>query len=265
MNLQRVRASSLPELWDCPARWEAKHVLGMRLPTGGAAQLGTAVHAGTAIFDQSNINGQMIPADDIAGVVVDTLWHPETDVDWGDSSPKEAEPIALGLFGKYCDQIAPQFEFVDVEAECEQLDIPELGISLTGTTDRIFRDKDGDYGIADLKTGKTAVSPDGVVKTAGHASQIAVYELLAEQATGRPINAPASIIGMATAKTDKARRVGVGTISGAKELLVGDDEHKGLLEIAAQFLKSGVFYGNPKSLLCNKNYCPRYGQCYFRR
>lgn len=265
-DLQRVRASSLPELWDCPARWEAKHVLGMRMPTGGAAQLGTAVHAGTAIFDQSNLNGQMIPADDIAGVVVDTIWHPETDVDWGDSSPKEAEPIALGLFGKYCEQIAPRFDYIGIEAECEQLDITELGISLTGTTDRIYQDRmTGEYGIADLKTGKTAVSSDGVVKTAGHASQIAVYEILAEQATGLIISAPANIIGLTTAKTDKARRVGVGTIEGAKDLLLGDDMHQGLLEVAAGFIRSGLFYGNPRSSLCNPKYCPRYGQCHYRR
>ena len=39
-DLVRLRASSLPELFDCPARWEAKHVKNMRLPTSAAAQLG---------------------------------------------------------------------------------------------------------------------------------------------------------------------------------------------------------------------------------
>ena len=190
-DLVRLRASSLPELFDCPARWEAKHVKNMRLPTSAAAQLGTAVHAGTAVFDMARIVGEDVSAEDSAENVVKAIWHPETDVDWSDTPQKEAEPIALALHRKYCDEISPKFTFADVEAECESLDIPELGISLTGTTDRIFSTALGEYGIADLKTGKSAVSTDGTVKTAGHAAQIAVYELLAEVATQKEITAPA--------------------------------------------------------------------------
>ena len=52
-----IRASSMGELFDCPARWEAKHILGKRMPKSGNAQLGTAVHASTALFDQSTIDG----------------------------------------------------------------------------------------------------------------------------------------------------------------------------------------------------------------
>jgi len=33
-----IRASSLAELFDCPARWEAKNLLGMRMPSSGAAR-----------------------------------------------------------------------------------------------------------------------------------------------------------------------------------------------------------------------------------
>lgn len=260
----KIRASSLPELFDCPARWEAKNILGLRLPTSGAAQLGTAVHAGTAIFDQSRIVDAGITAEDAAGAVVDAIWHPESVVAWEDSSPREAEPIALALHRKYCREISPHFEFADVEAECKALEISDLGITLTGTTDRVFVSPEG-FGIADLKTGKSAVATDGTVKTAGHAAQIAVYELLAETATGRPIDAPARIIGLQVAKTDAGRRAAVGEITGAKELLIGTEDQPGLLEIAAQFLKTGVFYGNPRSSLCAKKWCPAYDSCRFRR
>ena len=260
----KIRASSLPELFDCPRRWECKHLLGMRLPTSGAAQLGTAVHAGTAIFDKSRIVDAGLTADDAAGAVVDAIWKPEQDVNWEDSSPKEAEPIALALHKKYCREISPRFQFVDVEASCPSLEIADLGITLTGTTDRVFAGPEG-FGIADLKTGKAAVAADGTVKTAGHAAQIAVYELLAEAATGRAIDAPARIIGLQVAKTESGRRAAVGEITGAKELLIGTEEEPGLLELAAQFLKSGVFYGNPRSSLCNKKYCPAYDSCRFRR
>ena len=261
----KVRASSLGELFDCPARWEAKHVLGMRLPGSAATQLGTAVHAGTAIFDQSNLNGQTIPAADIADVVVDTIWHPADEIDWGESSPKEAEPIALALYGKYCSQIAPQMDYVGVEVEMQDIEIPDIDITLTGTTDRIYQNAFGEYGIADLKTGKTAVDASGKVKTCGHGAQIAVYELLTEYGTGKRISAPARIIGLTTAKTDKAQRVGIGEIHDARELLLGADGRQGLLEMAAGFLKSGMFYGNPRSSLCSEKFCPRFSTCFFRR
>ena len=265
-SLVRIRASSLSELFDCPRRWSAKHLEGLRLPTSAAAQLGTAVHAGTALFDQSRIVQAGLTIDDCIGQVVDTIYKPETDVDWSDSSPKEAEQIATALHKKYCREISPRFEFADVEAECKSLDIPDLGIRLTGTTDRIYQNTEtGEYGIADLKTGKSAVGSDGLVKTSGHAAQMAVYELLAEQATGKRIDAPAKIVGLQTAKTEASRRVGIGEIHDAKELLVGSEDEPGLLELAAGFLKSGNFFGNPRSSLCSSKYCPAYNLCRFRR
>ena len=264
-DLVRVRASSLPELFDCPARWEAKHLRGMRLPTSGAAQLGTAVHAGTALFDQSRIVDAGLTVDDCLGQVVDAIWKPEQDVDWGDSSQKESEAIATALHRRYCSDISPRFNFADVEAECESLDIPDLGIRLTGTTDRVYVDADGSFGIADIKTGKAAVGTDGTVKTAGHAAQIAVYEILAEQATGKRIDAPASIVGLQVAKTEAGRRAAVGRIHDAKALLIGEGDQPGLLEIASGFIRSGTFFGNPRSSLCNSKYCPAHATCRFRR
>lgn len=260
----KIRASSLPELLDCPHRWESKNILGMRLPTSGAAQLGTAVHAGTAVFDQSRIVDAGLTAEDAAGAVVDAIWHPDQEVVWEDSSPREAEPIALALHRKYCAEISPQFTFTDVEAKCNQLEIADLGITLTGTTDRVFVSQDG-FGIADLKTGRSVVSTDGTVKTAGHAAQIAVYELLAEASTGRAIDAPARIIGLQAAKTEAGRRAAIGEITGAKELLVGTEDQPGLLEIASEMIKSGRLYGNPRSSLCGKKWCPVYDSCRFRR
>ena len=79
--------------------------------------------------------------------------------------------------------------------------------------DRVRVTPDG-FGIADIKTGKTAVSADGTVKTQGHAAQVAVYELLASQELGVSMSAPAQIIGLQVAKTDKGRRSGIGEIHG---------------------------------------------------
>ncbi|WP_448344116.1 PD-(D/E)XK nuclease family protein [Desulfovibrio piger] len=125
-----IRASSLPELFDCPARWEAKHLCGRRLPRSAAAQLGTAVHAGAAVFDVQRILGSPITPDDAAGEVVDAIHHPKEDVDWGEDSPREAERIALALHGLYCRNIAPGRSYVAVEATCERLEITDLGLAL---------------------------------------------------------------------------------------------------------------------------------------
>lgn len=147
---------------------------------------------------------------------------------------------------------------------CESLVIEDLGIALTGTTDRV-RETDDGLAICDLKTGKAAVGSDGTVKTAGHAYQMGVYELLAEQASGVQISGAAQIIGMNTAKTSASQRVGTGLIAGAREVLLGDGESPGILEHAARIIHSGNFWGNPKSMMCHARYCAAYPTCKFRK
>ena len=266
MDTITIRASSMPELFDCPARWEAKYVKGLRLPRSGAAQLGTAVHAGTALYDQSVLDGAGITPDDAAGAVADAIHKPGEDVDWSgaDVSQAEAEGIAIALHKRYCAEIAPKQQYLAVEANCERLEITDLALALTGTTDRVTISDTG-YGIADIKTGKTAVAADGTVKTAGHAAQIAVYELLAGAAMGCDITAPAQILGLQVAKTAKGQRTGVGIVHNARELLVGEDDSPGLLQIASNMLHSGTFWGNPRSSLCSQKYCPAWSQCRWRK
>lgn len=259
-----IRASSLGELFDCPARWEAKHIRRLRLPRSAAAQLGTAVHAGAALFDQSRLDGNPLSADESAGAVVDALQKPSEDVDWEDTSAAEVERMALPLHGLYCREIAPRQDYVAVEATCESLTFTDIGLTLTGTVDRVRATPEG-LGIADIKTSKTAVAADGTVKTQGHAAQLAVYEILAGHAIGRPIDAPAQIIGLQVAKTDKGRRAGVGTIQTARDILLDDGESPGLLRHAANMLHRGDFYGNPHSQLCNPKYCPAYAGCRWRK
>lgn len=263
-----IRASSLAELFDCPARWEAKHVRGLRLPASGAARLGTAVHAGAAVFDQARLDGAPLTAEAAAGAVVDAIWHPDEDVAWNDVTPREAEAIAVPLHTLYCETIAPAQTYLAVEARAEHLTLADLGLTLTGTVDRVRAVPDGPdlaLGIADLKTGKTAVTADGTVKTAGHAAQMGVYELLAEAALGHPVTAPAQIIGLTTAKTPKGRRAGTAEIADARAALFDDGDSPGLLRHAARLIHSGDFYGNPRSQTCGANYCPAYPNCRWRK
>lgn len=267
MNTISIRASSLSDLLDCPARWEAKHVRGLRLPSGPRAIMGKALHASTARFDLSTMAGAGLTADEAAGAAVDTIRKPEEDVDWKadeEITPAVAEKIALGLHRTYCAEIAPGQEYLGVEVTCEDLTITDLGLTLTGTTDRVRRDNLGRKGIGDIKASGTAVAADGKVKTAGHGVQLAVYELLAGHALGESMEAPAQIIGMQTGKTANGQRVGVGECPSCMTALLGDEDRPGLLQHASRLIHSGNFFGNPRSQLCSEKYCPAWRVCHYR-
>lgn len=261
----KIRASSLGELFDCPARWAAKYIYQMKMPTNSKALLGTAVHASTAVYDKSRLDNAGITIDESKAAAVDAIYNPNEDVIWDDADAKELEGIALSLHSKYCTFISPKFNYKAVEVQCNSLIISDLGLELTGTTDRIYINDWGQYGIGDVKTGKSAVGADGSVATKGHTYQMGVYELLAEHGSGLQIDAPAQIMGLNTAKTDKAQRIGVGSISGAREVLLGDDISTGVLQEASRLIHSGIYIGNPKSMMCHKNYCPNYQTCKFRK
>lgn len=259
-----IRASSLGELTDCPARWEGKYLLGLRSVASSAAHVGTSIHAGTAAFDSAKLDGKPITISDAIGPMVDTLHDKTVEVDWrgGKWTPREAERISVRLLTAYCQDVAPQFDYSGVEVTCENLDITMpngITITLTGTTDRLYRRGDA-RGIADLKSGLRSVDSQGNTKTSPHGAQIGVYELLAEQATKQPITLPAKIIGLSTTKAT----TGIGEITGARNVLVGTPDEPGLLHHVSTILKAGAFYGNPKSQLCGERYCPRFHQCKWR-
>lgn len=269
-SVYTVRASSLADLFDCPARWYARNILKLWMPSNYKARLGTAVHAGAAAFDQARLDGSPISADDAAGALVDALYRTadeegrEDIVDWEGENPRQFEQIGLALHTTYCNGLALKQDYVAVELRCENLTFTDLGLTLTGTTDRVYRNADGQLGITDIKTGAAAVGSDGTVKTAGHAAQLGVYSLLAEFGIGHPMDAPAQIIGMQTGKTPKAQRVAIGEIEDVRAPLVGDDDSPGLLEHASKIIHSGSFYGNPRSMLCSEKFCPAYPTCKFR-
>lgn len=261
-----IRASALSDFFDCPARAEAKHLLGRRMPSSSKALLGSAIHKSTAVYDRSQLEGQGITIDEAAGAAVDLIHRPEeeTRLDEGEKA-SDIESVAVALHKLYCTTIAPTQDYAAVEVQCERLEITDLGITLQGTTDRIRKVGDG-YGIADLKSGGNAVAADGKVKTNGHAYQLGVYELLAERASGIPITAPARIIGLQTGKTERGQRAAVSEgVNGARDVLIGDSESPGVLEMVSRMIHAGAFPGNPRSMMCHERYCPIYATCKYRR
>ncbi|KVG13462.1 hypothetical protein WJ24_03715 [Burkholderia vietnamiensis] len=261
----KVRASAWGSLFDCAYRFEGIFLLGMRNVVGLRAALGTAIHAGTAIFDQARLDGSGLTVDDAAGAFVDKLRDPANEFDPArdDLSLSEAERIGLSLTTKYCLEIAPRYDFVAVEMETKPLDIDCGGgivIRLTGTMDRarVRRTALGP-GIADLKSGSSAVQK-GVAVTKGHGPQIGTYEMLYEHTTGELITDTAEIIGL---KTKGAPEVATAPVKNAKRVMIGTEDEPGLIEFAADMFRTGRFYPNPKSLLCDAKYCPRHRVCKF--
>lgn len=266
LRIVTIRASALSDFFDCPARAEAKHLLGKRCPTNGKALLGSAIHKSTAVYDRSVLGGQGITIDEAAGAAVDLIHRPEEEVKLDDDEKSnEIEAVAVALHKLYCTKIAPTQEYAAVEVQCERLEITDLGIALQGTTDRVRKVGEG-HGIADLKSGGSAVRADGHVETKGAAYQLGVYELLAERASGLPITEPARVIGLQTGKTERGQRVAVSDpVAGARDVLVGEPDSPGVLEMVSKMIHGGVFPGNPRSMLCHDKYCPIYQQCKFRK
>ena len=263
--MNAIRASSFGSLFDCAYRWEATHLLGMRMPSSPRAHLGTAIHHGTAVFDQARMTNADIPASEACREFMSALQQPDYDVDWrnGDIGQREAARIGASLVNRYCTEISPRYRFVAVEMETRPLSIDcgnGIVITLTGTLDRsrVIEGASGGIGISDIKTGKQA-SKDGIAKTAGHRAQVGTYELLFEHSTGTQITEPAEIIGLCTGTPD----VGIGQIHNARQLLLGDEANPGYIQLAAEIFRTGLFTPNPQSRLCSRAYCPRWNSCIY--
>lgn len=259
-----IRASSWGALFDCAYKWEGEHLLGMRKPAGLRAQLGTALHASTAAYDVARLPGaDPITVDDAAGVFVDTLMHPEREVDYeqDDLTPKDAERIGLNLHTQYCLDLAPTFDFLSVEAQLQPLDIDcgDTIVRLTGTMDRarVATTPAGPV-IPDIKSGSRVIE-HGEVKIKGRSAQLGTYQLMFERETGET-TAGAQVIGLQTSSKPQS---GVSKVFDAKRVMVGTDAQRGLIEFAAHMFQTGLFPPNPQSLLCSEKFCARWSSCHF--
>jgi len=267
MPIVRVRASSWGSLFDCAYKWQGVNLLGIKSPSSPRALLGTAIHASTAAFDVGRMTGEPVSIYDSSELLVNALRRPaEQDINWkgSDITVDQAEAIGLKLHSMYCKDWSPKFDFYAIELTVKPM-VLDLGgglkLELTGTLDRsrFFREREG-VGMADVKSGGASVS-QGVAKTKGHSAQIGTYELLFEHTTGVKITEDAEIIGL---KTRGKPEIALGTIVGAKELMIGTDQFKGLIEIGGEMIRSGLFPPNPSSHLCAKAYCPRWNTCRYR-
>lgn len=264
-EIYKVRASSWGRLFDCAHAWEGEHILGMRKPSGVRALLGTAVHAGTAVYDQARLDGTPCTPDDAADVLVDELRNPRFEVDLRQDglSVDEAERIALAVLVRYCLEVAPQFTYVGVETSLDPLDIDcgnGMVVRLTGTMDRA-RAVDAIDGVAinDIKTGARVIV-NGEAITRGRAAQTGTYQLMYEQTT-KARTCGSQITALSTSGSGA---VAVSPIFDARRVMVGEEGQPGLIEHAAAMFRTGLFPPNPSSILCSEKYCARWNTCLFK-
>lgn len=262
----RLRASSLPDLLDCPSRWEAVHLLGRTKPFSTRAFLGQSIHDATAFFDMET---QVFhrPTDDVLPEAENRFsekfqeHHLEWRADKQNTLPfSKAHEVGLQLLRLYALEISPKFHFTAIEVTFAdfEVDVDGVVIRLTGTADRIC-EQDSQFFLLDLKSGKRRVSQDGSVHVDADKPQLGVYELLAEQKLNIAITLPAIVAGLDT-QTGLAQVSE--PLSGCRELVVGTENRPGVLHAAAMYLRSGIFPPNPKSQLCSEQYCPNYSFCH---
>lgn len=259
-----IRASAWGGLFDCAHRFEWTTLMKRNKPAGLRALLGTAIHASTAVFDKARLDGQPVNADEAADTFVDTLAHPEFEVDLSqdDLAMRDAQRIGLTLHSLYCADIAPGFDFIDVETALDPMVIDcggDVTVTLTGTMDRA-RAASTDVGIVipDVKTG-TRVIEHGMASTRGRSAQLGAYQLMFEH-TKQVSTEGAQIIALGTSNKPTAA---VSQIFDARRVMVGTDEQPGLIQYAADMFRSGHFPPNPQSVLCSKRYCARWDNCMF--
>lgn len=264
-HITSVRASSWGSLFDCAMKWEGEHLLGMRKPSGLRAQLGTAIHASTAKFDAGRLpGGERLNVNECAGVFVDTLHHPEHDVDYtqDDLSVPEAEKIGLQLHTLYCLDLSPQFTFTSVEQTLAPLEIDCGGghlVRLTGSMDRARVAQTGEgIVIPDLKSGSRVIAK-GEAQIKGRSAQVGTYQLLYEH-TENVQTIGGQVLAL---QTSGKPAVAASKVFDAKRVMLGTETERGLIEFGAEMFRSGFFPPNPSSLLCSPKYCARWDTCNF--
>lgn len=262
-----VRGSSWGKFYDCTLSWYYSNIVGLRSPSAGAACMGTAIHAGTALFDNARLNGVPVEVAEAVEEAIAYLHEPNEEVDWQDVSEfKEAELTTIKLVTKYCLEVAPTREYLAVELTCEPLDIETRygAIRTTGQIDRIRVTPTGQIGNSDLKSGKRATTmKDGVrvATTIGHHMQLGIYTLMAEASSHTLMTAPAEIIGL---QTTSEAHIATAEMPDVKTALLGTDNQPGMIEMSAKMLKEGLFPPNPKSVTCSKRYCDGWHRCPYK-
>lgn len=269
-----VRASSFKEMFDCPHRWYGNNILKIKRPSNFKAHVGSSVHKALEIHDLAKLTGKSFLKSPTALMKQAmkgyefALKNPQYEILPPEAKDVEAmTKVGKALIERYCQEIAPNYNFSHIELKCKTLKI-EVGnviLEITGTIDRIYQEEIeliNRYGIADIKTGGMAVNAQNEVEVVAHKAQLGVYEILAEHTLDNiKVDADAHIIGL---QTNTKARVAIGKTKSARDVVLGTEHEIGMLGNAGKLLEHQIFFGNPSSMMCGEKYCPMYKTCKYR-
>ena len=272
-NSVTIRASAWGTLFDCAHRFEWSILMKNRRAPVMRTALGSAIHHATAAYDQAVIDGTEFSASDATQALVDYLNNPPEPVDLGNSDITKERAVAIGLnlLMRYINEIAPTMDYVDVETTLDPLYIDCGGgteLVLTGQMDRGRLERIGFDGAevpCDVKSGTRVINGDGDVNVKPYIAQLGVYQVMVDQ-TKKIQTAGSRIIALSTSSRQQAA---VSPIFDARKRLLGEPETDfgpavpGLIDYAAEMVRSGLYPPNPQSSLCSERYCARWDVCKF--
>ena len=188
------RSSSITEWCNCPLRYFANHVLGLKYPSGPKALLGTAfqevmeVLAHNQDFTDEQVENltrevydKMVDSVDFARVPPSSIrkggerkskeaWLPFRDLKKSVDNVMSMEPRAFDV--RKMDVVATELKFdVEIKEPWARYDFTLKGkryqgnLRLKGSIDLIVRNEDGTLSIIDWKSGKTEDMNTGEKKT----------------------------------------------------------------------------------------------------
>ena len=201
--LKYLSASRLKSYLTCPLRFYFEKVLIIPIPTGAAAHLGKAVHAGLAAYHTALWRGGDATPATIAGKFAEAFekLEQEQPVKWDDADERfESRTAGEKLVRAYLEDevLRPNRKPIGVEVKLEA-DIPGIAIPLLGVADLVH---EGNR-LTDFKT--TGVTPNPVLESWQHELQLTAYDLLIEACTDAPVS-EAELVFLVKTKTPKVVR-----------------------------------------------------------
>lgn len=122
-GLRNLSHSSISKYLKCPESWRQSYLEGNWEPSGGAAILGSAVHAANAEYYRSKLYGSgpadVLSLEDVLDCFASS-WEvevAENEIDWRDDKPGDLKDAGIPVLKRYHQLVAHQIDPVHVERE----------------------------------------------------------------------------------------------------------------------------------------------------
>lgn len=261
--MPNIRASALPDYFDCPRR-SAANLLNTELKAAGyqlkwtprnvAASVGTGLHSAAEYALDSLIDHQREPreSDCIEYGIVSLKGESLKGMEFDETTPNinHAEKQIAQLTRSFIYEVMPKYELIDPDTEFQMKADIGGGITLSGKCDFV-----NSKSLRDLKTGRIS----------DYSAQAGAYSIL-NQAMG--YNKPLYLVNDFLPRTAITKAYPGPTIIAYQVDEAEEAARQIIRHITAamnEFKTSGdpwAFPANPKSMLCSEKYCKAFGTAF---